>query len=141
MEERLDPGIALLYRLSGDYNPLHLDPEHARAAGYAAPIVHGKCTLGHTCRMLLELLDGQERFLTLQLRYASPVLAGETLQLEVWQRSDEESLGGYTASSYGASQEDDDGGATLPMVCSLVIYALVRQRSIPRGVRVRFGHM
>ena len=38
-------GVACVYRLSGDYNPLHLDPGYAKSAGYEHPIVHGKCNL------------------------------------------------------------------------------------------------
>ena len=114
----MDPGIALLYRLSGDYNPLHLDPSYAQSAGYEAPIVHGKCTLGHTCRLLLDLLDGHERFERLQLRYASPVRAGETLQLEVWGQK-EESLEGRVAGMGGIAcvREDIVGCRIHDLMC------------------------
>ncbi|CAK9086062.1 unnamed protein product [Durusdinium trenchii] len=90
VEEKMEAGIASIYRLSGDYNPLHVDPGYAKTAGYDHPIVHGKCTLGHAARMLMDGLAGgdQRRFKSLQLRYAAPVLAGQTLILEAWEAPD-----------------------------------------------------
>jgi acyl dehydratase len=77
---------ALIYRLSGDYNPLHSDPEAARAAGYDRPILHGLCAYGMVGRALLELLCQNEpaRFKRLDLRFTRPVFPGEPLQLQVW---------------------------------------------------------
>eukprot|EP00933_Yihiella_yeosuensis_P006675 TRINITY_DN111418_c0_g1_i1.p1 TRINITY_DN111418_c0_g1~~TRINITY_DN111418_c0_g1_i1.p1 ORF type:complete len:307 (-),score=66.02 TRINITY_DN111418_c0_g1_i1:27-923(-) len=81
--------IASLYRLSGDYNPLHVDLEAAKLAGFEQPILHGNCTLGHATRVLLDTVaDGdQSRFRSVQLRYASPVVAGQTLIVEIWKES------------------------------------------------------
>jgi acyl dehydratase len=82
----VSPNQALIYRLSGDYNPLHADPEAARAAGYDRPILHGLCAYGMVGRALLELLchDEPARFGRLYLRFTSPVFPGEPLQLQVW---------------------------------------------------------
>ncbi|NEV77638.1 3-alpha,7-alpha,12-alpha-trihydroxy-5-beta-cholest-24-enoyl-CoA hydratase [Rhodopseudomonas sp. BR0C11] len=80
------PRAALLYRLSGDYNPLHADPEVARKAGFDKPILHGLCSFGVVCRALVELCcDGDPTRLTkMQVRFSSPVYPGETIVTEVW---------------------------------------------------------
>jgi len=80
------PEQALLYRLSGDLNPLHIDPAVARAAGFERPILHGLCSYGIAARALLALLCGNDpaRLRRLDLRFASPVYPGETLRFEVW---------------------------------------------------------
>jgi peroxisomal enoyl-CoA hydratase 2 len=77
---------AALYRLSGDTNPLHIDPEAARFGGFDAPILHGLCTYGHCAQMLVgALCDGDAaRFGALKLRFASPVFPGDTLRLRAW---------------------------------------------------------
>ncbi|OYV01514.1 MAG: 3-alpha,7-alpha,12-alpha-trihydroxy-5-beta-cholest-24-enoyl-CoA hydratase [Burkholderiales bacterium PBB5] len=77
---------AQLYRLSGDYNPLHIDPAAAQFGGFPAPILHGLCTYGHCGQLLLGALCGGDaaRFGTLGLRFSSPVFPGETLRLLVW---------------------------------------------------------
>lgn len=81
---------ALIYRLSGDYNPLHIDPEVARAAGFPRPIAHGLCTyglVGHAvlragCAYRTELLH------SLAGRFSAPVYPGETIQVELWRTDD-----------------------------------------------------
>jgi acyl dehydratase len=80
------PEQALLYRLSGDLNPLHVDPAVARSAGFDRPILHGLCSYGIAARAVLELLCGNEpgRLKRLDLRFASPVFPGETIRTEVW---------------------------------------------------------
>lgn len=77
---------ALLYRLSGDYNPLHADPAVARQAGFPAPILHGLATLGVATRALLQALGGPGvvRLTRLGLRFSAPVFPGETLRTEAW---------------------------------------------------------
>jgi acyl dehydratase len=77
---------ALLYRLSGDRNPLHSDPAFAAFGGFDRPILHGLCTYGFTGRGLLHLLCGSEpsRFRSLEGRFSSPVLPGEHLTVKAW---------------------------------------------------------
>lgn len=89
VEEKTDPFAPLLYRLSGDYNPLHVDPNMATMFGFKKPIMHGQCTLGYISRVLLDKLAGgdQKRFKAVQLRFAAPVLPGETLIIEAWSKS------------------------------------------------------
>lgn len=77
---------ALLYRLTGDTNPLHTDPEFAKKAGFDRPILHGMCTYGYTARILLHEACGSmvERFTTMSGRFASPVYPGDTVTVEGW---------------------------------------------------------
>jgi acyl dehydratase len=80
------PDQALLYRLSGDRNPLHSDPEFARAAGFPRPILHGLCTYGFSGRALLHTLCGSDpaRFKSMEGRFSKPVFPGETLSIMMW---------------------------------------------------------
>lgn len=80
------PATALLYRLSGDYNPIHADPALARKAGFERPILHGLCTLGIATRAMLRACcnDSSDRLRSLQLRFTAPVYPGETLVTEIW---------------------------------------------------------
>ena len=77
---------ALLYRLSGDRNPLHSDPVFARRAGFERPILHGLCTYGFTGRALLhELCDSDPgRFRSMRGRFSRPTYPGETLTVSMW---------------------------------------------------------
>ncbi len=77
---------ALLYRLSGDRNPLHSDPEFAKSAGFPKPILHGMCTYGFTGRALLHSLCGSDpaRFRSMEGRFSKPVFPGEALTVKVW---------------------------------------------------------
>ena len=77
---------ALLYRLSGDYNPLHADPRVAAAAGFPVPILHGLCTYGFAGRAALKALCGNQpaRLKRFDVRFSSPVYPGETLRVEIW---------------------------------------------------------
>jgi acyl dehydratase len=89
------PDLALLYRLSGDRNPLHSDPVTARRAGFDRPILHGLCTLGISVRMMLRKFsgdaDGNVRYnglRSLSCRMSAPVLPGQTLAISAWQEDD-----------------------------------------------------
>ena len=86
------PEQALLYRLSGDRNPLHADPAFAARGGFSRPILHGLCTYGVTGRALLHVLCGSDpaRFLSMSGRFSSPVLPGEPLTVSVWLAGDGE---------------------------------------------------
>ncbi len=77
---------ALIYRLSGDYNPLHGDPDVADKAGFKAPILHGLCTYGVVGHALLRTLCGYEveRFKSMSARFSSPVYPGKTIRTEMW---------------------------------------------------------
>jgi acyl dehydratase len=80
------PQAALIYRLSGDYNPLHADPAYAKKAGFTMPILHGRCTFsvaGHA--LLRACCDYDERKLkSMEGRFSSPVYPGETIRTEIW---------------------------------------------------------
>src|SRR5258708_12775169 len=77
------PEQALLYRLSGDRNPLHSDPTFAAGGGFERPILHGLSTYAFTARALLHALCGShpERFRTMQAPFSRPLLPGDTLVL------------------------------------------------------------
>jgi acyl dehydratase len=82
--------VAELYRLNGDYNPLHADPAVAREAGFARPILHGLCTLGIAGHALLRSCCDYDpgRMRSLTLRFSAPVFPGETLRTEMWRDGD-----------------------------------------------------
>ena len=77
---------ALIYRLSGDANPLHADPVVARAAGFSRPILHGLCTMGVACHAVLRSLLEYDpsRVRGMRVRFTAPVLPGDTLRTELW---------------------------------------------------------
>ncbi len=81
------PEIALIYRLSGDYNPLHAEPAFARKAGFPRPILHGLATFGIAARAILRTLCGYDaaRLAALRGRFSAPVFPGETIRTEIWQ--------------------------------------------------------
>ena len=87
-ELRTRPESALIYRLSGDYNPVHADPAVARSAGFERPILHGLCSFGVTGHALLRTLCGWDasKLKEIGCRFSSPVYPGETLRVEMWQR-------------------------------------------------------
>ena len=80
------PEQALVYRLNSDLNPLHIDPEVAKGAGFPRPILHGLCTFGTVCHALLRSLCDYDtaRFGQMDLRFSSPVFPGETIRTEIW---------------------------------------------------------
>ncbi|MGW2642520.1 MaoC/PaaZ C-terminal domain-containing protein [Streptomyces sp. NPDC001348] len=77
---------ALLYRLSGDLNPLHADPEFAKLAGFDRPILHGLCTYGITLKAVVDTLLGGDvtRVRAYTTRFAGVVYPGETLRIRMW---------------------------------------------------------
>ena len=82
------PDQALIFRLSGDYNPLHSDPNFAKAAGFEKPILHGMCTYGIACRSLVnEICENDASMLKrFDCRFSSPVYPGETIITEMWKK-------------------------------------------------------
>ncbi len=80
------PDQALIYRLSGDRNPLHSDPSFAAMGGFDRPILHGLCTYGFTGRALLHSLCGGDpsRFKSMDGRFSKPVYPGEALTISMW---------------------------------------------------------
>lgn len=98
------PQQALLYQLSGDRNPLHIDPAFARHAGFERPILHGLATFGLVGMALLgRLCDFRaERFRALDMRFSGIVFPGETLDVAVWQTQDGEVLFRASVGARGA---------------------------------------
>jgi len=80
------PEMALIYRLSGDVNPLHAEPEFAKAAGFPRPILHGLATFGVAGHALLKSLCGYDpaRLAAMTGRFSAPVYPGETIRTEIW---------------------------------------------------------
>jgi acyl dehydratase len=96
------PQQALLYRLCGDRNPLHSDPQFASAAGFPKPILHGLCTYGMACKALVDAILGGD---TTQLasygaRFAGVVFPGETLRVSAWKNDT-----GYTGTVTAPSRD------------------------------------
>ncbi len=81
---------ALLYRLSGDYNPLHADPRFAAEAGFDRPILHGLCTFGYAGRALVREACGGDpnRLVTMRGQFSNPVFPGDTLVVRGWNEDD-----------------------------------------------------
>ena len=80
------PQAALIYRLSGDDNPLHADPDVAAAAGFERPILHGLCSYAVAGRAVLKACCGDDpaRLKRFDLRFSAPVMPGETIRTEIW---------------------------------------------------------
>jgi acyl dehydratase len=81
---------ALLYRLNGDYNPLHADPALAKKVGFELPILHGLATYGIAARAILKACDVKDaaRLKSIGLRFSAPVYPGETIRTDIWKDGD-----------------------------------------------------
>ncbi|MXM62738.1 3-alpha,7-alpha,12-alpha-trihydroxy-5-beta-cholest-24-enoyl-CoA hydratase [Streptomyces sp. HUCO-GS316] len=103
LERPLREDQALLYRLSGDWNPLHADPEFAKVAGYDRPILHGLCTYGITLKAVVDTLLGGDvtRVRAYTTRFAGVVYPGETLRIRMWRGE------GTVRVAVGAVERDD----------------------------------
>jgi len=88
------PQAALIYRLSGDYNPLHADPAVAAAAGFPRPILHGMCTMGVAAHAVLRSVLNYDaaRIAAMRVRFTAAVFPGDTLRTELWIDGDVVSL-------------------------------------------------
>jgi acyl dehydratase len=80
------PDQALIYRLNGDRNPLHSDPDIAKRAGFPRPILHGLCTYGITCRAVLQAITGYDpdQIASHEARFSAPVFPGDTITVDLW---------------------------------------------------------
>ena len=81
VEEKTGEDQAALYRLNGDRNPLHLDPDFSKMGGFKTPILHGLCSLGISGKHIYEKYGA---FKNLKVRFAGVVLPGQTLRTEMW---------------------------------------------------------
>ncbi|WP_422342806.1 MaoC/PaaZ C-terminal domain-containing protein [Parasphingorhabdus sp.] len=84
------PAQSAIYRLSGDRNPLHIDPETARKAGFDRPILHGLSTMGLIARALIHACGGSiaQNLREIGMRFTAPVYPGETIRTYIWQDAD-----------------------------------------------------
>ena len=87
LDAQTEVNQAALYRMSGDRNPLHIDPAIAKMVGFKEPILHGLCTYGVVCRRFVqEVLKGDSgKVKSYSTRFSSPVIPGEKMQIKVWQ--------------------------------------------------------
>lgn len=81
---------ALIYRLSGDFNPIHVSPGIARKAGFSRPILHGLCTFGVACHALVKSVCAYQpaRLRRMGVRFSAPVYPGETIRTHIWHAQD-----------------------------------------------------
>ncbi|MEU9378648.1 MaoC/PaaZ C-terminal domain-containing protein [Streptomyces sp. NPDC048255] len=102
-ERHIREDQALLYRLSGDWNPLHADPEFAKLAGFDQPILHGLCSYGMTLKAVVDTVLGGDvsRVRAYRTRFAGIVFPGETLRIRMWQEP------GRVLVSVSAAERDD----------------------------------
>ncbi len=86
LDRPTDLRAALIYRLSGDYNPLHAEPAMAKTAGFERPILHGLCTFGIAGHALTNTVCDNDptRLIAMNVRFTSPVYPGETIRTEMW---------------------------------------------------------
>lgn len=76
-----------MFRLSGDLNPLHIDPDFSKLGGHEIPIMHGLCTLGISVRLILATYASNDvsLFKAVKARFTKPILPGQTLEVQMWQ--------------------------------------------------------
>lgn len=109
VDDEIRPEQAAVYRLSGDRNPLHIDPAAARKAGFADVFLHGLCTFGFAARALINSVAGGDptALRSISCRFAKPVMLGAPLRTEVWHDGEQvrfrTSQGSVVALSSGAA--------------------------------------
>lgn len=88
---------ALIYRLSGDYNPIHADPEKAKKAGFERPILHGLCSFGIATQAILDSYCDfdPEKLEFLGLRFSAPVYPGENIRIDFWEAGNDINFRAY----------------------------------------------
>jgi len=114
------PQAALIYRLTGDTNPLHVDPARAILAGFDRPILHGLCTLGMVIHRLVFARCGYDpsRLKAIKGRFVKPLMPGETLRIEIWGRGSALTVRARSLErdvvifDQGFAQIEDDHGST-----------------------------
>jgi acyl dehydratase len=94
IEDVVRPEQGALYRLNGDRNPIHIDPDFAQMAGFQKPFLHGLCTYGFVGRAILKALCGGDpaRFLSFEARFADLVQYGDTVITKLWCTGDGEAI-------------------------------------------------
>jgi acyl dehydratase len=99
LEDKTLPGQAIIYRLSGDFNPLHIDPKLKMVTGFDRPILHGLCTFGICAKLICQawLNNDQSKIKSVQARFTSHVFPGETLKVATWKEGNLIIFSGETA--------------------------------------------
>jgi len=84
--QKTDPNQAIVYRLAGDFNPLHIDPDMAAMGGFDKPILHGLCFFGVSAKLVVENICGgnQDLLKSIKTRFTGHVFPGETLEISMW---------------------------------------------------------
>jgi acyl dehydratase len=92
--DHVQPEQGAIYRLSGDRNPIHIDPEFAKMSGFEAPFLHGLCTYGIVGRAILKALCGGDpaRFVSFQARFADQVFYGDDIVTKLWVTGEGEAI-------------------------------------------------
>jgi acyl dehydratase len=92
--DHVQPEQGAIYRLSGDRNPIHIDPDFAQAAGFAAPFLHGLCTYGIVVRAILATVCGGDpkRFVSFSARFADQVFYGNDVVTKLWVTGEGEAI-------------------------------------------------
>lgn len=94
VEDQTLPNQHLVYRLSGDVNPLHIDPDFAKLGGFDKPILHGLCTYGYVCRAVIKTFmdNDSEKLKSFEARFRNVVFPGQKIITKMWKESDKRIL-------------------------------------------------
>lgn len=125
------PDQALIYRLSGDRNPLHSDPAFAARAGMDRPILHGLCTFGFAGRAVLALSGADATLRSMSARFAGPVWPGDTLTVDLW-RPDDATIGARRSRNSSTARRAATAQAGATILSTTSSTPIVR-RQLPSG--------